>query len=106
MHNFFFLVLVTVLATWRITSIIQSELIFEPVRRWLGEKEVVLENGLSYTEYTTFISNLVHCFMCLSVWVGLLCSVLLFVCPYVLLPFFFSAGGIIVNQWLTQKLTH
>ena len=102
MDNFFFLVLVTGLATWRITSIIQNETIFEPVRRWLGEKEVTLENGLVFTEYPTFVSKLIHCFMCLSVWVALACTILLFICPYILLPFFFSAIAIIINVWLSR----
>lgn len=106
MDNFFFLVIVTGLATWRITSIIQKEKIFEPIRKWLGEKEISTEiapgNIISYTESTTFISELVSCFMCLSVWIGLACTILLFVYPYILMPFFLSAVAIIINVWLSR----
>lgn len=100
--NFILLIVITCFATWRITNIINSEYIFEPVRKFLGEKDIELENGIVFTEYPTFLSKLVSCFMCLSVWVGLGCTLLLFICPYILLPFFFSAMGIVINRWIGQ----
>jgi hypothetical protein len=90
--------LVAVLATWRITSIISQESIFEPLRRRLGEKE--LENGL--VKSTTWVSELVGCFWCLSVWVGAACTVIVLTYPILLYPFFFSAGGIFIQTWQEQ----
>ncbi len=106
MHNFYIDLILGVLATWRITSIISQEKIFEPLRRILGEKETthIAENGFTYTdyEYTTFISKLISCFMCLSVWVGMFNTVMLFVFPYFFLPFALSAMGIFLEQWRVQ----
>ena len=105
MDNFLVLLVLSAIATWRITSIINRETIFAPVRAWMGEKKIDKKlNEITWTEYEypTFLAKLVGCFMCLSVWVGLGCTLVMFVFPYLLLPFVLSAAGIVIDKWLGQ----
>lgn len=82
--------LVACLATWRISNIIYEEKIFESVRARLG----VFRDG-SYND--TFIANLLSCFWCVSVWVGIACTIVTAVAPVVLLPFALSAAAIMIK---------
>jgi len=68
--------------------------IAQPVRRLFGETEDVSGN-IFYPD--TFFSNLISCYNCVSVWVGLLCCVILVVYPYLLLPIFFSGVALLVE---------
>lgn len=90
--------LITFLATWRITSILHHEDIAAPFRAWLG----VQEEGdlISYPD--TFLGHLIECFWCTSVWVGLVCAAIMLLLPYILLPFALSAGAIMIERALAD----
>jgi hypothetical protein len=82
-----------VLAVWRVTNILHTEKIFEPVRLKLGVDGFKVYNNIS-------IQYLLSCFMCLSVWVGFLCYGAYLIYPPVLLPFAGSAGAILINHFI------
>lgn len=89
---------VAFIATWRITSIIQREEIFSFLRRWLGVEDI---NG--YELYPdTFFGKLISCFWCVSVWVGLACTIILLIFPYILIPFALSG----VSIWIDETTNH
>jgi len=76
------------LATWRITSIILYERIFNSFRV-LVEKRFTKDGLVGY-----FFS----CFWCFSVWVGATVSLLIIFCPYLLVPFGLSAVSIFLQR--------
>lgn len=80
--------LIIILAVWRITSIVYEEKIAEPIRRLMGY------DGFSYPD--TFLGNLFSCYYCLSVWIGIFSTVIWYYYPYLLYPFAFSAGAVIL----------
>ena len=82
------------LATWRLTLIIHQEKIGKPIRTLLGVTEMKIFDELVKTYPDTFLGRLVECFICLSVWMGLLVTGLLFIFPAVLIPFALSALAI------------
>jgi hypothetical protein len=81
-------------ATWRIASIIHSERIAKPFRSLFGVIET--EETTMYPD--TFFGHLIECFYCVSVWVGLGTTVVLFLYPYVLIPFAMSAVAIWIHE--------
>lgn len=89
-------IIAAVLAAWRITSAINREKIGGAIRAKLaGEKET--QPGL-YSYSGTFLSSLIMCFMCLSFWVGILCTLLLFLFPPLLYPFAISTLVIFLEK--------
>lgn len=80
------LLLVGVLATWRLTSLLHYEdgpyQIFEKLRRWAGAfQENAHEGRLALTSLCkSFLGGLLSCFWCLSVWMagGVVILLLLF----------------------------
>jgi len=85
---------VAVLAAWRLTSILHSERIARPFRKLFG----VSEEGELWRYPDTFWGYLISCFWCLSVWVSVFVLMVVFLCPYLLLPFALSAGAILLNS--------
>lgn len=85
---------VAALACWRITSILYRETIFQSLRQRIGiDSDHIVDERYA----DRFITQLFECYWCLSVWVGVLCLLALFVWPYILLPFAFSAVAIIID---------
>ena len=88
---------ILVLATWRLASILQRELIMEKVRnKVFGETYNTLLNTYTYPD--TFLGHLIQCFMCVSVWTGLLCSIVYVYDPRFLLPLAASAVAIALDK--------
>lgn len=82
-------------AVWRLTHIIWQERIAAGFRRLFGEHKD--SSGLlSYPN--TWYGYLIDCFLCLSVHVSVWFTILVFVFPYVLLPFFMSAVAIWIQE--------
>lgn len=90
-------IVVAALATWRITNIITSEKIFEPLRKGLG-----ITDDIHYPD--TFLGYLFSCFYCMSVWVGFVCTLLLIFFPYALLPFSLSALSILIKESINERV--
>ena len=86
-------------STWRITSIIHSERIAQPFRSLFGVIET--EDAIMYPD--TFFGHLLECFYCTSVWVGVGTAVVLFLFPYILIPFAMSAVAIWVHELLDKE---
>ena len=87
-----------VLATWRVTSIINREKIAYPIRKLIGEK---IDYGSGMTSAPdTFIANLITCFMCLSVWVSIGILVLFHFFPPAIYVFALSGAAIFVERKL------
>lgn len=85
-----------VLATWRLTSIINRERIAQPIRKLFGESE----DSVGLVSYpATFFGYLISCFMCLSIWISLIVIGIWLVCPYILWPFALSAGALLVEKY-------
>jgi hypothetical protein len=91
-----FNLIIAILASWRITSALNRELIGKVFRQKLaGEWED--QYGVAFYK-DTFLGNLISCFMCLSFWVSIFCTLLLFVCPIFLYPFAISAAVIFIDE--------
>lgn len=86
--------LIVCLAIWRITHILHSEKIAEPIRKLVGF------DGLGYPD--TIVGYLFSCFYCLSVWISGLCYILYLVAPVVLYIFAASAGAIIIHEGINR----
>jgi len=86
---------ITIVATWRITNIITEEKIAEPLRKVFGD------DGVSYPD--TMIAYLFHCFYCMSVWVGLICTLLMLFFPFILLPFAISGTSIFLKEFINKR---
>lgn len=83
--------IVAALATWRLTTLFYEEKIFESVRERLGQDSLG-----SYPD--TRMGYLLGCFKCLSVWAGVICLLILWVWPYLLLPLAFSGAAIYLRE--------
>ena len=90
--------LALVLAAWRLTSAINREKIGKGIRHVLaGEKpDAVVPNAFTYKD--TFLSNLIMCFWCLSVWVSVLCFIVYLINPLFLYPFAVSTVVILLDE--------
>ncbi len=88
--------IVAILATWRITSILHHEAIALPLRKWLGQDKLG-----SYPN--TFVGKLWDCFWCLSIWVGIVCTVILWLFPPLLVPFALSAGALWIERLINPS---
>ena len=100
--NWFWLV-VGFLATWRLTNIIHWEGIAAPIRKIFGgnsdkEGNIHYEPLYIFKWRVTFFAKLLSCFMCLSVWVGILVTILVLVFPWILIPFALSTIAIIIEE--------
>ena len=102
-HVTWFWLVAGCIATWRITSIIHVEGIAAPIRRFFGGVHDS-EGNIKYNplqilgRQTTFFAELFSCFWCLSVWIGAAVTIIVFICPYILLPFVMSAVAIILEK--------
>lgn len=85
-----------VLAAWRLTNAINREKIGEPIRKRLAHERVDAVGLTTFAD--TFLSNLIMCFMCLSFWVGIFCTILFLVYPPFLYPLAISALVIFVDE--------
>jgi len=83
------------LATWRIASIVHHEKIASPFRRILGVEEIT-EEDWSYPD--SFIGNLIECFKCVSVWIGIAAAIAMILFPPILIPFALSAVAVIIER--------
>ena len=90
--------LVAVPATWRLTHILYSERIAKGIRSFfkIGHDA----NGQVVSWPDTFFGHLLGCSWCLSVWVGALFTLMIYVAPVVLLPFALSAASIWIEEWM------
>ena len=86
--------IVAALASWRIASVIHREGILRGMRKWLG----VREEGELVFYPDSFLGELLSCLWCLSVWTSLATTILLFVFPYILLPFAISSAVILFEK--------
>lgn len=100
--NPFFWMIAGILATWRITSILQREEIASPIRRAVGATTYEPDDGdpdhFIYAD--NFIGKVFYCFWCGSVWGGIAVTILLLIFPPLILPFALSAGAIAFKHWL------
>jgi hypothetical protein len=81
--------IVAALATWRLSSLLLYE----------SGPFGVFMHLRSQAAWTSFTAQLFSCMYCMSVWVGLLCAVLMLTeYRVVLLPFALSAVAILVDQ--------
>lgn len=83
------------LAAWRLTVLVHRDRIAQPLRRLFGEKR----DGLGMPSYPdTFFGYLIACFLCLSVWTGVIAYVVYLLFPYALIPLALSAVSIIIEE--------
>lgn len=92
--NLLFWVVVAVLATTRLTLILHEERIAKGIRGLFGITES--DDLVIYPE--TFWGYLFGCYWCLSVWVGIFCTIILIFMPILLLPFALSMVAILLNE--------
>lgn len=92
---------IALLAAWRIThAIAGGEKAGRPFRKLLaGERK---DTAGLWTYNTTLLAELTMCFMCLSFWVGILCTVMAVIYPLFLYPFALSALVIFVQEVYTH----
>lgn len=95
------ILIIAPVSVWRITNIVEVEKIAQPLRNLFGIKHDVAGNPVSWPQ--SFFGYLLGCFWCLSVWVSIFVAIAVYVFPYVLLPFFFSALAIWYHE-LDEKL--
>ena len=88
--------IVLVMATWRLTSIVQREKVAAVFRRLFGEKYDPMLLTETYPD--TFLGHLIQCFWCVSVWCGLVCAVVYIYDPRYLLPLAASAFAIVIDK--------
>lgn len=96
------------LAAWRITSILHHERIAEPVRKLIGVREIEPSANSTLSEVSrfypdTFLGQLFECFLCLSVWVGLIMLVVLVVFPLAMIPLAISALAIFAQMIIFEN---
>jgi prolipoprotein diacylglyceryltransferase len=91
-----FNLIIAALAAWRITSALNRELIGKVFRQHLaGERE----DHYGVTFYNdTFLGNLISCFMCLSFWVSIGCTIVAVFYPIFLYPFAISTVVIFIDE--------
>jgi len=92
------------LATWRISNLLMFESgpfgILEYTRKVIGVKEAYNPK----IGWTSFISDLMACMYCFSVWVGVVLAISLG--QPLLLGFAYSAVAILIEQHLTKRETN
>ena len=93
--------IILVLAAWRITSVINRETAGQPVRKLLGEKELV---GIAVVP-DTLLGELYNCFWCLSVWISGFCVVVYLIEPLFLYPFAISTVAILLEEKVVKNGT-
>ena len=90
--------IVGVLATYRMTSLLQREAGPFDMFVWIRERFGVVHDHLGFPHGypDTLWGKLFECYWCLSVWVGIVCSVMLLTgLWWMLLPFALSGGAIL-----------
>lgn len=70
--------LILTLATYRLAQIVAQDVISEPLRAWVSKRGAAPED-LSLLR--RWLSYLVHCVICVSVWAGLLLAALWYYLP-------------------------
>lgn len=85
-----FWVVITILAIWRISSILSRE----RIARWYRSLAGVSEGGDWQDVPETLAGYLVTCLWCTSVWVSMILIPVMYFFPIILLPFAFSAVAI------------
>lgn len=104
-NNPFFWGIAGFLAVWRITNIVQKEEIAAPVRKAVGIVETNEEDPDYWIYPDNFIGKVFHCFWCGSVWVAGLVTLILILCPPLVLLFALSAAAIAFKTWM-ESLEH
>lgn len=94
--GFVWLVIIVPITAWRITVLITQDRIAEPFRRMFEQYDSATE---SYYFTDDLLPYLVHCFSCVSFWVGVFCYIIYSVQPELLLPFFFSGMALLVDTY-------
>jgi len=90
-------------SVWRLTHMVWNEKVMTKFRYLFGER---FDFGTGKPTYpNTWYGYLIDCFLCLSVWVGLIFTILIFIFPYILLPFFLSALAIWIQEVREKCLT-
>lgn len=82
------------LTTWRISSALVDEAIFEGFR----EKIIGIKSDPEIDIPDNFFGHLFSCVWCMSMWIGLLMMPAFLFFPWLFLPFAFSAGAILIHR--------
>ena len=102
--------LILILANWRIASLLTNEdehgpyEILDKARWFVG---IVYDTeGFPYA--TNEIAKLFMCVWCISIWIGIIQAIMLWLIPdyttWLFMPFAFSAGAIIIEElWQERK---
>lgn len=101
--NPFFWLIAGILATWRITNIVQREEIASPIRKAVGIYEPDGEDPEHWIYPDNFIGKVFFCFWCMSVWQATLVTLAIFIFPPLIIPFALSAGAIAFKRWLDEE---
>lgn len=98
MAEFFWLVIIIPLATWRLTHILVTpEKIAEKIHDWVGRTPDP-DIPLHYKYPGTLLAYLFQCYYCMSIWMGLVCLVVWAIFPYALIPLAASALTIFIEE--------
>ncbi|MCK9521037.1 MAG: DUF1360 domain-containing protein [Dehalococcoidia bacterium] len=101
----FWLIILIILATWRIVTFLQDEAGPWDFMRKLRERLGVIHDGegtpIGWPD--TLAGNLFKCFWCLSFWVGILMYLLSLATFIIPLIFAISAGAILIEE-IIQRL--
>ncbi len=107
---------ILILATWRITKLFITESgpfrVFYRIRRFFGASDLT---GEVEPEKSKFMSELLSCLYCFSIWVGILISlfsypfvatltesIVLQVILIVCLPFTLSGGALLLHEFVKE----
>lgn len=94
--------IIGILATYRLTYLINSENapfnLAGRFRTWIG----IRYDERSQKVITNQFAEMVNCFYCLSIWMGLLVFIVLYVpaIQIVVLPFALSGGASMLKRWV------
>jgi len=113
------MLLVGVLATYRVAQIVGQDTISEPFRYWITKRPIP-PDGLSPQELSLFMSNNpspklsflrrwlalgVTCIVCVSVWAGIGIAIILYglTLQAVVYGLSFSGGAVVLGGWLASQ---
>lgn len=93
------LFIITILATWRFTHLIQNEKgplkIFVRLRSLFGILHD--EEDIPYLYPDNIIAPLFSCMWCMSIWTSLFCTLIILIEPILLVPLAVSGGTLLLQ---------
>lgn len=94
--------IIAALATWRISYMLVNEDgpgdVFIAMRQAMGAFDLD-QNGVALTS----VGRGIKCIYCVSAWVGLWCTVVVLIAPWLLLPFALSTAAIWLNRIIRRE---